>query len=239
MMSKFENSVVMVTGASGNLGSAVTRAFAAAGAKLALIDRHPDQLADSFPELVRTPERFLVENVDLTQPEAVTAVVDKIVAKLGRIDVLVHTVGGFFSGPPLHETPLEKLDFMLLLNAKTTFITNQAVLQKMVPQGSGKIINIAARPALQGNKNISAYSAGKAAVLRLTESASAEVKSHGINVNAIIPGTIDTPQNREAMPNANTDSWVQPESLAGVILFLASAAARDIHGAAIPVFGRS
>jgi NAD(P)-dependent dehydrogenase (short-subunit alcohol dehydrogenase family) len=238
-MTQFKGKVVLVTGASGNLGSAVTRAFAKARAKLALIDRHPELLAETFPKLVKQTDRFLAENVDLTKQAAVTAVVEKIVAKFGRIDVLVHTVGGFFSGPPLHETPLEKLDFMLLLNAKTTFITNQAALQKMVPQGSGKIINIAARPALQGNKNMAAYSAAKAAVLRLTESAAAEVKSHGINVNAILPGTIDTPQNRAAMPKANTDNWVQPESLADVILFLASAAARDIHGAAIPVYGRS
>lgn len=238
-MTNFKDKVVMITGASGNLGSAVTRAFAEAGAKLALIDRHLEQLSKDFPQLGQNPDQFLAENVDLTKQEAVTAVVEKIVAKFGRIDVLVHTVGGFFSGPPLHETPLKKLDFMLLLNAKTTFITNQAVLQKMVPQGSGKVINIAARPALQGNKNMSAYSAGKAAVLRLTESAAAEVKNHGINVNAILPGTIDTPQNREAMPKANTDNWVQPASLADVILFLASDAARDIHGAAIPVYGRS
>ena len=238
-MSQFKGKVVMVTGASGNLGSAVTRAFEEAGANLALIDRHPELLTEAFPKLVNAPDRCLAEDADLTKPQAVTAVVEKIMGTYGRIDVLVHTVGGFFSGQPLHETPLEKLEFMLLLNAQTTFITNQAVLQKMVPQGSGKIINIAARPALQGNKNMSAYSAAKAAVLRLTESAAAEVKTHGINVNAILPGTIDTPQNREAMPNANTDNWVQPESLADVILFLASHAARDIHGAAIPVYGRS
>jgi NAD(P)-dependent dehydrogenase (short-subunit alcohol dehydrogenase family) len=237
-MTGFKDQVVMVTGASGNLGSAVARAFEAAGAKLSLIDRHPELLEEVFPELVKS-DRYFTEDADLTKQEAVTAVVQKIIDKFGRIDVLVHTVGGFFSGSPLHETPLEKLDFMLLLNAKTTFITNQAVLQKMVPQGSGKIINIAAKPALQGNKNMSAYSAAKAAVLRLTESAAAEVKTHGININAILPGTIDTPQNREAMPKANTDNWVQPESLADVILFLASDAARDIHGAAIPVYGRS
>ena len=238
-MTQFKDTVVMITGASGNLGSAVTQAFHAAGARLALIDRHPELLAKSFPALVNQPDRFLTENTDLTELEAVTVVVEKTVAQFGRIDVLVHTVGGFRAGKPLHETPLETLDFMMLLNAKTVFITNQAVLQKMVPQGRGKIINIAARPGLQGNKNMAAYSAAKAAVLRLTESAAAEVKAHGINVNAILPGTIDTPQNREAMPKANTDNWVKPESLADVILFLASAAARDIHGAAIPVYGRA
>lgn len=238
-MTQFKDKVVMVTGASGNLGSAVAQAFAAAGAKLAVIDRKPKRLASLYPDLANQPDRFLAESADLTEQASVTAVVEKVVGHFGQLDVLVHTVGGFFSGPPLHETPLEKLDFMLLLNTKTTFITNQVVLQKMVPQGSGKIINIAAKPALQGNKNMSAYSAAKAAVLRLTESAAAEVKTHGINVNAVLPGTIDTPQNREATPKANFDNWVKPESLAEVILFLASPAARDIHGAAIPVYGRS
>jgi NAD(P)-dependent dehydrogenase (short-subunit alcohol dehydrogenase family) len=157
----------------------------------------------------------------------------------GRIDVLAHTVGGFRAGTPLHETLLATLDFMLNLNAKTVFITNQAVIPHMLRQGAGKIINLAARAGLQGQSNLAAYSASKAAVIRLTESAAAELKQSGINVNCVLPGTIDTPQNREAMPDADFSRWVKPESLADVILFLASDAARDIHGAAVPVYGRS
>jgi NAD(P)-dependent dehydrogenase (short-subunit alcohol dehydrogenase family) len=109
----------------------------------------------------------------------------------------------------------------------------------MIRQGSGKIINLAARPGLQGRSNMAAYSASKAAVIRLTESAAAELKHNGINVNCVLPGTIDTPQNREAMPDAEFGYWVKPASLAEVILFLASDAARDIHGAAVPVYGQS
>jgi len=109
----------------------------------------------------------------------------------------------------------------------------------MLRQGSGKIINIAARPGLVGAANAAAYSASKSAVIRVTESLAAELRESGINVNCIVPGTLDTPQNREAMPNAEIRRWVAPESLADVILFLASAAARDIHGASIPVYGRS
>ncbi|MCA9923248.1 MAG: SDR family NAD(P)-dependent oxidoreductase, partial [Anaerolineales bacterium] len=138
---------------------------------------------------------------------------------------------------PLHETPPETFDFMMKLNAATVFNTNQAVIPHMIRQGSGKIVNVAAGAGLAGRPKMAAYSASKAAVIRLTESASAEVKAHGINVNCILPGTIDTPQNRAAMPNANFDKWVQPESLADVIAFLASEAARDVHGTAVPVYG--
>lgn len=107
----------------------------------------------------------------------------------------------------------------------------------MIEQGQGKIIHVASRAALQGGSRMVAYSVAKSAVVRLTESASAELKRKGINVNCIVPGTIDTPQNREAMPDADRSRWVQPEAIADVMLFLASDASRAIHGAAIPVYG--
>jgi NAD(P)-dependent dehydrogenase (short-subunit alcohol dehydrogenase family) len=155
------------------------------------------------------------------------------------LDVLVNTVGGFRAGTPVHETPVETWDSMMSLNARTAFVVSQAVVPLMMGQGRGVIIHIGARPGLKGAANAAAYSASKAAVIRLTESLSAELRDSGINVNCIVPGTIDTPQNREAMPNADPRRWVAPDSLADVILFLASPAARDIHGATIPVYGRS
>lgn len=238
-MMDFTDKVVVITGASGNLGSALARAFSRAGANLALIDRHVEVLAQQILDLVDRPDRLLIRSADLTQADEVETAVHVIVDHFGRIDVLAHTVGGFRAGTPLHETPLATLDFMLSLNAKTVFITNQAVIPHMLRQGAGKIINLAARAGLQGQQNLAAYSASKAAVIRLTESAAAELKQSGINVNCVLPGTIDTPQNREAMPDADFSRWVKPESLADVILFLASDAARDIHGAAVPVYGRS
>lgn len=238
-MMNFTDQVVVITGASGNLGRALAHAFGQAGARLALIDRHADVLAQAFPDLVDKSDRLLIRAADLTQAAEVETAVIEIVAHFGRIDVLAHTVGGFRAGSPLHETPVTALDFLLNLNAKTVFITNQAVIPHMLRQKSGKIINLAARAGLQGQPNLAAYAASKAAVIRLTESAAAELKQSGINVNCVLPGTIDTPQNREAMPAADFSQWVKPESLADVILFLASAAARDIHGAAVPVYGRS
>jgi NAD(P)-dependent dehydrogenase (short-subunit alcohol dehydrogenase family) len=126
---------------------------------------------------------------------------------------------------------------MLDLNARSTLVMCKAAIPTMLSQGSGKIVNVAARAGLAGSANHAAYSAAKAAVMRLTESIAAEVREKGLNVNCVLPGTIDTPDNRAAMPKADTNKWVKPESLADVILFLASNAARYIHGVSLPVYG--
>ncbi|MCI0394901.1 MAG: SDR family NAD(P)-dependent oxidoreductase [Chloroflexi bacterium] len=239
-MFDFSNQVVVITGAVGNLGSAVTSAFHVAGARLVLVDRGtPDRLERAFPELAGSPDHLLAHSTDLTDVAAVEAMAAAAFDRFGRIDVLVNTAGGYRAGTPLHETPLETLDFLFNLNARSVITACRAVIPTMLKRQAGKIVSISARPGLHGDANAAFYSASKAAVLRLTESMAAELKDSGINVNCILPGTIDTPQNRQASPKADFGRWVQPESLAGVILFLASAAARDIHGAAIPVYGRS
>jgi NAD(P)-dependent dehydrogenase (short-subunit alcohol dehydrogenase family) len=238
-MFDFTDQVVVVTGAAGNLGSAVARAFHAAGAKLTLIDRAPDRLPGLFPDLAGSPDHYLATSVDLGDVGAVDAMVKEALTRFGRIDVLANTVGGFRAGTPVHETSLEAWDFMLNLNVRTAFIISRAVVPAMLERQRGKIIHVASRAALQGSSKSAAYSASKSALLRLTESLSAELKRVGINVNCVVPWTIDTPQNRESMPNAHFDRWVEPEAVADVILFLASDAARAVHGAAIPVYGTS
>jgi NAD(P)-dependent dehydrogenase (short-subunit alcohol dehydrogenase family) len=238
-MYDFTGKVAMITGASGNLGSALAHAFRAAGARLVLVDRHEDLLRDAFPDLIDVPDCLLTACANLTDVDQVDEAISPAIERFGRVDVLANTVGGYRAGTPLHETPVETLDFMLDLNARTVFIISRAAIPHMIRQKSGKIIHLAARPGLAGRANMAAYSASKAAVIRITESASAEVKGYGININCILPGTIDTPQNRQAMPGADFSRWVKPDSLADVILFLASDAARDIHGAAIPVYGQT
>ncbi len=235
----FDGQVVMVTGGVGNLGSATARAFLAAGAKLVPVDRALDRLEETFADLIGSADHYLAGNVDLTDPASAQAAVDETIKRLGRIDVLVNTVGGYRAGDPLHTTSLDTLDFMFNLNVRTLFIMSQAVIPHMLSQRSGKIINISSRAGLEGKKNTAAYAAVKSAVIRLTESMSAELKTSGINVNCILPGTIDTPQNRAEMPNADFSRWVAPEALADVIVFLASDAARAIHGASLPVYGLS
>lgn len=238
-MFNFSGQVVLVTGASGNLGSAAAHAFLKSGAHLVLIEREMQTLINSFPDLPGDQHHLLQAPVDVTRAEDLAQVVRNTLDAFGRIDVLANTVGGYRAGTPLHETPPETLDFMFRLNAYSVFYLSRAVIPTMLQQGSGKIIHVAARAALSGSANAAAYTASKSAVLRLTESMSAELKTKGINVNCILPGTIDTPQNRQEMPDADFSRWVQPEDMADVILFLASPAARAIHGASIPVYGLS
>lgn len=238
-MFDYSNEIIMITGAIGQLGVVLAETFRAANAKLALVDRGEDRLKKTFPDLVDIPDYLMVDCADMMDQAAVEQAVRKAINHFGKIDVLVNTVGGFRAGQRLHETPLETWDSLLNLNARSVFIACQQVIPHMINQGSGKITNIAARPGIEGQPGMAAYSASKSAVLRLTESMSAELKDQGINVNCVIPGTIDTPKNRGELPEADFSTWVTPESLADVILFISSSAARDIHGAALPVYGRS
>ncbi|MGQ9467883.1 MAG: SDR family NAD(P)-dependent oxidoreductase [Anaerolineae bacterium] len=236
-MEAFTERVVMVTGAAGNLGSAVARAFRAAGARLVLVDRAPDRLPVLFPDLADSPDHYLVTSVDLTNADAAEEVVAESLRRLGRMDVLVHTVGGYRGGRPVHETDLETWQALFDLNVRTALTVTRAVVPVMVARGAGRIVYVAARAGLEGGKHMAAYSAAKSALIRLTESLAAELRGTGVTVNCVLPSTIDTPQNRAAMPKADPARWVKPEAIADVILFLASDAARAVHGAAIPVYG--
>jgi NAD(P)-dependent dehydrogenase (short-subunit alcohol dehydrogenase family) len=163
---------------------------------------------------------------------------DQTVERFGRVDILVNTVGGYRGGKPVHDTDLADWDFLFGINLRTTLLCCKAAVPHMLKQSSGKIINVASRDAIAGSASYAAYGASKSAVLRLTESLAAELKASNINANAIMPGTIDTPQNRAAVPNGDYSKWVPPEAIAGVIAFLASDASRAINGAAIPVYGK-
>jgi len=238
-MFDFSDRVVMVAGASGNLGQAVALAFQAAGAKLVLLDRGTDRLPALFPELASSLDHLLIGTVDATDAEAVAGAVEQAAAHFGRIDVLANTVGGWRGGKATHETPLETWDFLLDLNARSAFVLSRAVVPQMLAQGLGKIVHTAARAGVKGTSKSAAYSASKSAVIRLVESLAAELRHEGINANCVLPGTIDTPQNRASMPKADHSRWVPPEAIADVILFLASDAAWAVNGAAVPVYGRS
>ncbi len=231
-------SVVLVTGAVGNLGRATAEVFQRSGAKAILVDRSSDRLQKSFAALVSSPDHLLAGGVDLASLAAVERLALESVARFGRIDVLVNTVGAWAGGKTVAEEDLATWDSLLNANLRTTLNCCRAVVPHMLKEGCGKIINVASRDALAGSTRYGAYSSSKSAVLRLTEALADELKHSHINVNCILPATIDTPQNRTALPDADFSTWVEPAALADVIYFLASDGARAINGAAIPVYGR-
>jgi NAD(P)-dependent dehydrogenase (short-subunit alcohol dehydrogenase family) len=235
---KTAEQVVIVTGASGNLGVATARAFQQRGYKSVLVDRSPDRLAKVFPDLVNSKDHLLAGGIDLTSAEAMERLVSDVVDRLGRVDVLVNTVGAWRGGKPVHEASLDDWNFLFEANLRTTLVACRAVAPRMLQQRFGRIINVASRDALKGSGGYAAYSASKSAVIRLTESLADELKAFDVTANCILPSTIDTPPNRAAMPKADFTKWVEPAALADVILFLASDAARAVTGAAIPVFGK-
>ncbi len=237
-MSEFAGKVVVVTGAAGNLGRAVAAAFAAQGASLALVDLDEDGLRDAAAALPADSDVLQVPT-NLLEPESVAACVAKVRDKLGDIDVLANIAGGFTMGPPLHETTDRDWDFMMNLNARSVFNMARAVVPGMLDSQGGRIVNVSARAAREGKAKMGPYCASKAAVITLTETLAAEHKHHGINVNCILPGTIDTPQNRADMPDADHSKWVPTAALADVVVFLSSHASRCVTGAAVPVFGQS
>lgn len=234
-MFDFTDKVVMITGAAGALGQHVAMAFKAAHARLVLVDRASDRLPELFPDV--GADHYLAGGVDLLHPEQIQGMVLETMDRFGRIDVLVNVAGGFRMGTPVHETPRDTMVTMLNLNANTVYNMAQAVVPHMLEQQTGRVVNIGANGALKGGAMTGAYAASKAVVHRFTESMAAELKGTGITVNAVLPGIIDTPANRDAMPNADFSKWVDPADLANAILFLASEAARAITGVLLPVTG--
>jgi NAD(P)-dependent dehydrogenase (short-subunit alcohol dehydrogenase family) len=225
---RFDKRTVMVTGAAGHLGRAVAKSFADLGANLVLLDLREE-----------APGAHVFLAVDLRSADSVRAAVGKARERFGRIDVLCNIAGAFRMGSPIHETKDADWDFLFDVNAKSVLHTARAVVPAMLEAGGGKIVNVGAYAAQKGAAAMGAYVASKSAVIRITETMAAELREKNINVNCVLPTIIDTPDNRAAMPQADPRRWVAPQDLAAVIVFLASDAARAIHGAALPVNGLS
>ncbi len=225
---RFDKRTVMVSGAAGHLGRAVAKSFADLGANLVLLDLREE-----------APGAHVFLSVDLRSADSVRAAVGKALERFGRVDVLCNIAGAFRMGSPIHETKDADWDFLFDVNAKSVLHTARAVVPAMLEAGGGKIVNVGAYAAQKGAAAMGAYVASKSAVIRITETMAAELREKNINVNCVLPTIIDTPDNRAAMPQADPRRWVAPQDLAAVIVFLASDAARAIHGAALPVNGLS
>lgn len=226
---------VVVTGAFGNLGLAVARAFRDQGAGVALLGRSqpPPRIAAEFPS-----PHCVLGNVDLTLPASAGTAMETVRTTLGAIDVLVNVAGGF-RWQTLEQGDIDGWDAMFAINLKTAVVTTKAALPQLLESPAGRIINVGSGAAArQAGAGMGAYAASKAGVHKLTESLAEELKDRGITVNAVLPGTIDTPQNRADMPKADFSRWVQPEAVASVIAFLASEQAAAVTGVLLPVYGR-
>ena len=230
------NSVVILTGAGGNLGAAVVRLLAGRGARLVAMERTEAALARAVDGL--DPERVLAEpGVDLGDPDACAGLVRRALDRFGRVDGLVHTVGGFAMAEVLDGDP-GHWERLLQANLFTALNVCRAVAPAMREAGRGSIVTVGAAGAARAGRGMAAYASAKSAVLRLTEALAAELKDAGVRANCVLPGTIDTPPNRAAMPKADPSRWVTPTQIAEVVAFLLDPASDGVTGAAIPVTGR-
>ena len=233
-MQGLDGKVILVTGASGNLGGTVAERALAAGARIAATDRAAEKLTARFSDGENVA---LFPGIELADAASCADYVAKTVARFGRVDGLISTVGGF-AFANVADDSYETWERMLTMNVKTAFHVSQAAVPAMKTNGGGSIVLTGATAALKAPGGVSAYAASKSGVMRLAESLANEVKGDGVRDNAIMPSIIDTPQNREAMPDADRAGWVTPQEIADVMLFLVSDASRAVTGALIPVTGK-
>lgn len=234
----FTDKAVIVTGAAGNVGSAVARLLAERGARIAAVDAVKEPLERMVARLPGPGRHLALSGHDLLDPAACTSIANRAEQAFGGIDGAVNTVGGFAMAP-LGDSGPDLWDRMFEMNLKSALNLYRAIVPIMVAAGHGSLVAIGAAAALRAPGQMGAYAAAKGAVLRLTESLADELKADGVRVNAVLPGTIDTPQNRAAMPDADPSVWVKPTEVAEAILFLLSDAASGVTGALLPVGGRS
>jgi len=238
-MMDFQGKVLVISGAAGNLGAAVVKKALEKGAVVCGLDHGSGRLKGLRAFVKNTGALYEFDEVDVTDREVMVGLQAAVHEKAGRVDILVNTVGGFTAGEEVHELALETWERMLLLNVFSFLNLSHAFVPDLLAKGQGKAVSVGSRAALKGGAKTGAYAGAKGALLRLTESMAEELKSENIQVNCVLPGTIDTPQNREGMPNADFSNWVTPEQVADVILYLCSSAADGITGAAVPVYGQA
>jgi NAD(P)-dependent dehydrogenase (short-subunit alcohol dehydrogenase family) len=232
----FSNRIVLVTGGTGALGRTITKAFIASSATVIssyIVDREVDQLETQIKSVVQ------LIRADIGKEEEAKKLVSSILDKYGQIHILVNVVGGYIGGKSVAELDEKEWDLMMNMNLKSAFLISKNVIPQMIASKNGKIVHVSSRTGLKSTGYDSAYAASKSGLIRLVESLSEEVKELNINVNCIMPSTIDTEANRIAMPNADHSKWMKPPDLANIVLFLCSEEGKAITGAAVPTYGLS
>lgn len=227
--------VAIVTGASGNLGHAVIQKFIAAGFKVIGTVLHKDQFVFDLPA-----DQFEKMMVDLSDETAAQQFIDTVISKYERIDAAVLTVGGFAMGK-IADTKTSDIAKQYQLNFETAYNIARPVFVQMLQQTSGRIFMIGSKPGLSAinSKGMVAYGLGKSLIFRLAELMNDEAKGLNVVTSVVVPGTIDTPQNRQSMPDADFSKWVSPEKIAAVIHYYCTASADILREPVIKVYGNS
>lgn len=224
--------VVLVTGASGGLGTYVVQAFLDAGATVIGTSRKVQKSDFASASFIAIPG-------EISTQAGANALIETVLERFGRLDVLAHTVGGFAGGQSVADTDDSTFQRMFDLNVNSFFNILRVSIPALRKSGNGRVIAIGSRAAVEPGAGVGAYGASKAAMLSLTKAVAAENRDAGLTANVILPGTMDTPANRMAMPGADFSKWVNPANVASLAVWLASDAARDLNGAAIPVYGNA
>jgi NAD(P)-dependent dehydrogenase (short-subunit alcohol dehydrogenase family) len=223
--------IALVAGANGGLGTHVTNALLDVGFTVVGLAPRIQQSDFSHPNFIALPAA-------LTNLDAAKKAVNSVIARSGKIDVLAHLVGAFAGGQTVAEMDDATWQRMFDANLNSSFHILRAIIPEMRKAGGGRIIAIGSRAAEDPGPKVGAYSASKAALVSLMRTVALENKDAGITANVILPGTMDTPANRKDMPGADVSQWVEPASVASLIVWLAGDAGKDVTGAAIPVYGR-
>lgn len=233
--------VAVVTGATGALGRVAAKMLLNEGARVVSMFRTVEKRSELVDFIGETDNKLTSVQVDVTDERSVQAFFRKVSDEYGRVDILLNIVGAYKGGADIADTKESDWDFMMGVNLKSAFLCCKAALPYMVRQNYGKIVNVASRTAVEKRyrSKSGAYAVSKAGVIVLTETVAEEVKKYDINVNCVMPSTIDTLANRRNLPDADFSKWVKPEQIAKVILFLVSDDSKIISGASIPVYGKA
>lgn len=233
--------VTVVTGATGALGRVVAKTFLDEGAYVVSVYRSEEKLKELEDFLGETKGMLSSVQANAVDEVSVQSLFQKVVQQQGRVDVLLNVVGGYKGGADIANTSVSDWNFMMDLNLKSVFLCSKTALLLMMRQNYGKIVNVASRTAVEKRyrSKSGAYAVSKAGVIVLTETIAEEVRKYDINVNCVIPSTIDTPDNRRNLAGADSSKWVKPEHIAKVLLFLSSDDSKTINGACIPVYGKA
>lgn len=223
-----EGRIVVITGANGGLGTAVTHRFLNAGDTVVGASRHIKQNDFPGPNFVAVP-------TDFRDPTSVRQLADTAVQRFGGIHSLIHIIGGFSGGIALHETDERTWSQMQDLNLTAAFHVIRAVIPYMRKAGYGRFIAIGSKAAENPVANLGAYVVFKRALVTMVHTLALENAAHGITANIVLPGTMDTPTNRSAMPGVDPKSWLQPADVANTIFWLAGDEAAHVSGASIPI----